>query len=95
MRRTGCLTKTLPTVCSSSATEHDALVHAKPILIQGAWLAAAAEGGRPADFQRFKPSMEALLAFWDRGRRVDRSTGLRTWHDQMESMSMIGVVVLL
>ena len=31
---TGCLTRTLPTVCSSSASEHDALVHAKPILIQ-------------------------------------------------------------
>ena len=31
---TGCLTRTLPTVCSSSTSQHDALAHAKPILIQ-------------------------------------------------------------
>ena len=83
---TGCLTVTLPTRCSSSTKYHDALHHAKPILIQGAWLAASGEGGgSPAAFARFKPAMEALLAFWDRPPRLDPATGLRTWHDQMES----------
>eukprot|EP01043_Picozoa_sp_COSAG02_P005982 COSAG02_NODE_166_length_31947_cov_34.168617_15_plen_398_part_00 len=83
----GCLTVSLPTRCSSSTKYHDALHHAKPILIQGAWLAAAYEGSGsdPASFVRFKPAMEALLAFWDRSPRRDPLSGLRTWHDQMES----------
>ena len=51
----------------------------------GAWLAAAAEGGDPAAFEQFMPAMEALLKFWDRGKRVDTETNLRTWHDQLES----------
>jgi hypothetical protein len=84
---TGCLTPTLPTVCSSSSTEHDALVHAKPILIQGAWLAASAPGGDPLAFEQWSPAMQALLAFWDRPPRRDNATGLRVWHDQMESGS--------
>jgi hypothetical protein len=84
---TGCLTPTLPTVCSSSSTEHDALVHAKPILIQGAWLAASAPGGDPLAFEQWSPAMQALLAFWDRPPRTDNATGLRVWHDQMESGS--------
>ena len=71
---TGCLTKTLPTVCSSSSSFHDALVHAKPILIQGAWLAASAADGDPASFEEFAPKMEALLEFWHRGRRTDQRT---------------------
>jgi hypothetical protein len=82
---TGCLTRTLPTVCSSSGSEHDALVHAKPILIQGAWIAASAEGGSAVEFKVFRPQMEALLAYWDRKPRQDGKTGLRVWHDQMES----------
>jgi hypothetical protein len=80
---TGCLTTTLPTVCSSSTKYHDALHHAKPILIQGAW--ASVGGGGAAAFETFKPAMEALLGFWDRQPRRDPLTGLRTWHDQMES----------
>jgi hypothetical protein len=83
---TGCLTVQLPTVCSSSTKYHDALHHAKPILIQGAWLAASGPGGSgPAAFAHFKPAMEALLSFWDRAPRRDPLTNLRTWHDQMES----------
>lgn len=83
---TGCLTRTLPTICSSDpTTQHDALAHAKPILIQGAWLAASAPGGDPAAFERFAPAMEALLSFWDRPPRRDPTSGLRVWHDQLES----------
>mgnify|MGYP006133360761 CR=1 FL=1 len=83
---TGCLTRTLPTICSSDpTTQHDALAHAKPILIQGAWLAASAPGGDPVSFERFAPAMEALLSFWDRPPRRDPASGLRVWHDQLES----------
>lgn len=39
---------------------HVPTLKAKPILIQGAWLAAAAKGGDPADFEQFKPAMDAL-----------------------------------
>merc|ERR1711938_379597 len=82
---TGCLTTTKPTVCSSQPQLGDALVHAKPILIQGAWIAASAPGGDPAAFERFAPAMEALLDFWDRPPRRDPASGLRVWHDQLES----------
>jgi len=82
---TGCLTPTKPTICSSDPHQTDALVHAKPILIQGAWLAASAPGGDPKSFEPFKPAMEALLAYWDRPPRRDPRTQLRTWHDQMET----------
>jgi hypothetical protein len=82
---TGCLTPTTPTICSSDPHLTDVLVHAKPILIQGAWLAARAPGGDPSSFEPFKPAMEALLAYWDRPPRRDPRTQLRTWHDQMET----------
>ena len=83
---TGCLTPTLPTVCSSSSKEHEVgLRHAKPLIIQGAWLAARAPGGSSRAFAPYRRQMEALLAFWDRPPRRDAQTGLRTWHDQMES----------
>lgn len=100
---TGCLTWNLPTVCSSSPKEHDALVHAKPILIQGAWLAAnsssnsaqpSAAAAAAATWERHAPAIEALLAFWGRPPRRDVATGLRTWHDQMESGADNGVLSL-
>ena len=89
---TGCLTPTLPTVCSSSTKEHDALAHAKPLIIQGAWLAATAHGGSASVFKPFKAHMQALLAFWDRPPRRDAKTGLRCWHDQMETGADNGVL---
>lgn len=103
---TGCLTWNLPVVCSSSPTEHDALVHAKPILVQGAWLAANSSGDASssssassssaavASWERHAPAIEALLAFWERPPRKDPATGLRTWHDQMESGADNGVLSL-
>ena len=89
---TGCLTPTLPVACSSDPKDRDVLVHVKPIIVQGAWLAAAAPGGDPAAFERFAPAIEALLAFWDRPPRHDRASGLRLWHDQMESGADNGVL---
>eukprot|EP00933_Yihiella_yeosuensis_P036705 TRINITY_DN30477_c0_g1_i1.p1 TRINITY_DN30477_c0_g1~~TRINITY_DN30477_c0_g1_i1.p1 ORF type:complete len:472 (+),score=80.89 TRINITY_DN30477_c0_g1_i1:73-1488(+) len=82
---TGCVTPKIPTVCSSDPKEHDALVHAKPLLIQGAWISASAPGGDVAVFRRYKAEMKALLSYWDRPPRKDFVTGLRVWHDQMES----------
>jgi hypothetical protein len=66
------------------------LYHAKPVIIQGAWLAARATGGAAA-WRRFQPAMEALLAYWagalpgSSSRRVDARTGLPLWHDQLET----------
>jgi hypothetical protein len=60
------------------------LYHAKPVIIQGAWLAARADGSY-ADFQAFQPAMQALLAYWQRAPRVDAATGLPLWHDQLET----------
>ncbi len=69
--------------CLTPAGPSSTLAHAKPVLIWGALLGARATG----DFEQFReflPSMEALLAFWERERR-DAATGLFVWHDQMES----------
>ncbi len=70
----GCLTPD-----GSSQT----IYHAKPVVIQGAWLAAKATGN-VSQFLPFASAMKALLGYWDRT-RLDPSTGLYTWHDQMES----------
>lgn len=58
------------------------LYHAKPVIIQGAWLAARA-GGSYAVWKAFAPQMESLLAYWER--RVDAASGLPVWHDQLET----------
>jgi hypothetical protein len=66
------------------------LYHAKPVIIQGAWLASRATGGAAA-WRQFQPAMEALLAYWagslpgSSSRRVDARTGLPLWHDQLET----------
>ena len=72
----GCLTPE-----GSSPT----LYHAKPIIIQGAWLAVRASGGDPSLFRPFEPAMRALLAYWEAPQRVDAATGLHRWHDQLET----------
>ena len=69
------------------------IVHAKPVLLQGAWLATRhAQQHNPqlgaatlAGFEKFKPQMEALLRYWDVPPRKDPSTGLYVWHDQMQT----------
>lgn len=71
----GCLTPSGPS---------PTLYHAKPIIVQGALLAARAVGGDYERFRSARPAMEALLAYWD-ARRLDARTGLYVWRDQMES----------
>lgn len=59
------------------------LRHAKPVLIWAAYCAAR-ESGDYAQFQPYLPQMEALLSYWDAGRRFDAATGLHVWYDIME-----------
>ena len=59
------------------------LRHAKPVLIWAAYCAARASGDF-TQFAPFLPQMEALLAYWDAGRRFDAATGLHVWFDVME-----------
>lgn len=72
----GCLTPTGPSTT---------LAHAKPVIIQGAYLGAKAVGPEGVESLReFVPKMRALLSFWERERR-DPATGLYRWWDTMES----------
>ena len=70
--------------CLTPGGDSPTLFHAKPILIQGAYLAAKASG----DFEQFaqyRGAMEALFVYWSSPQRVDASTGLHRWHDQLET----------
>ena len=70
----GCLTPKGPS---------PAIYHAKPVVLQGAWIAAKYQ----QDFEQFRPfvaQMKALDGYWERTSR-DAKTGLYRWHDQMES----------
>lgn len=71
----GCLT---PTGASP------AIYHAKPVIIQAAWIAAKHSAAGPAGFAEFLPQMLALDRYWETTAR-DPATGLYRWHDQLES----------
>ena len=66
------------------------IFHAKPVILQGALLAAKHTGGF-GKFRAFASQMESMLAYWSRplnGRgagRLDPGTGLRVWYNQLES----------
>lgn len=72
----GCLTPT-----GASPT----LYHAKPMIIQGAFLAAKANGGNYSFYKPYQAAMQALLAYWERPPRLHTATGLHAWHDQLET----------
>jgi alpha,alpha-trehalase len=62
------------------------IFHAKPVVIQGAWLATSyAGGGAKIDFKQFQPQMAALLRYWSSDLRTDATTGLPKWYNQLES----------
>ena len=70
--------------CLLPSGDTGTIFHAKPVVIQGALLAAKHTG----DFVKFKPfapAMEALLDYWAGAARVDGATGLRRWYNQLES----------
>lgn len=70
--------------CSSDPSDNPAVAaHAKPLLIQGALIAARYTGDY-SQFLEYKDKMELLLDYWDRERK-DEETNLYVWHDQMES----------
>ena len=69
--------------CSSRNDSDAVAAHAKPLLIQGALIAARAMDDYE-QFLPFKDAMEATLSYWNASRR-DPSTGLYSWHDSMES----------
>lgn len=71
--------------CLTPEGASPAIYHAKPVIIQGALIAANAQG----DFEQFRPflpQMEALDHYWETISK-DAETGLFTWHDQLESGS--------
>jgi len=71
--------------CLTPEGDTPTLYHAKPILIQGSFLAAKYDNGNFLYFQQFQQQMVALLKYWDNSTtRVDR-TGLHRWHDQLET----------
>ena len=72
----GCVTPKGP-----SAT----LYHAKPLIIQAAYLAAKQDGSNFAQFSVYGDAMRALLRYWNSSTRLDSTTGLHMWHDQLES----------
>jgi len=69
--------------CVTPSGASPAIYHAKPVIMQGAWIAAKAQGDYE-QFRRFLPQMRALDQYWERTSR-DPATGLYRWHDQMES----------
>jgi hypothetical protein len=64
--------------CSSDPTDNPAVAaHAKPLLIQGALIAARYTGDFE-QFREYKDKMGLLLEYWERERK-DEATGLYTW----------------
>ena len=69
------------------------IFHARPVIIQGAWLAAKqmnATGLSRAEimkFKQFQPQMKSLLKYWSAPSsvRTDPITGLPKWYNQLES----------
>jgi hypothetical protein len=71
--------------CLTPGGDTPTLFHAKPIIVQGAFLAAKFDGANYSQFKVFQPAMLALLAYWSSPQRVDAATGLHVWHDQLET----------
>jgi len=76
----GCVTPKGPT---------GGIYHAKPVIIQAAWLAVdrGANEAETKAFQHWEAAMESLLGYWDRAPNKDNATGLRVWHDQLQTGS--------
>lgn len=70
--------------CLLPSGDTGTIFHAKPVVIQGALLAAKHTGDFGV-FKPFLPQMQALLRYWAGRDRVDGATGLRRWYNQLES----------
>jgi hypothetical protein len=71
--------------CLTPEGASETIYHAKPVLIQGA-LIAAQYANDTRQFRPFAKQMLALDAYWEALSR-DAATGLYRWHDQLESGS--------
>ena len=72
----GCLSSHLdPSPCSIASK------HAKPVLVQGAWIASEDK----LELEPFRDRMRATLEYWDRAPHTDPETRLFVWSDQMET----------
>ena len=60
------------------------IFHAKPVVIQGAWLSSK-QNNVNINFQMFSKEMKALLNYWSSEIRTDSTTGLPKWYNQLES----------
>ncbi|GMH59219.1 hypothetical protein TrST_g13041 [Triparma strigata] len=76
-------TTTSPSCSSDPADNQASGSHAKPLLIQGA-LVSADFTGDYMQFHAYKDKMASLLKYWE-DVRLDTTTSLYTWHDQMEN----------
>ena len=63
------------------------IYHAKPIIVQGAWLSCKGNASAAREFLDFAPQMASLLAYWDQPPRYHPlgDGGLYVWHDQLQS----------
>lgn len=76
------------------------IFHAKPVVIQGAWLAAQEidhqhyhhhqqqnnnNNEKTMYFKRYAKQMAALLKYWTSNIRLDQATQLPKWYNQLES----------
>ena len=67
------------------------IFHAKPVIIQGAWLAAQEVDRQSKSrqkvlyFKRYAKQMAALLRYWTSTVRTDDKTQLPKWYNQLES----------
>ena len=66
------------------------IFHAKPVIIQGAWIASQHDTNTSANadtinFKQFERQMKAILTYWISESRTDSSTGLPKWYNQLES----------
>ena len=71
--------------CLTPDGDTPTLYHAKPMIIQAAWLAGKAVGST-AVFRPYLAQMAALLKYWNSTSRFDPATGLYYWHDQLETV---------
>eukprot|EP00298_Acanthocystis_sp_HF-20_P001834 c12293_g1_i1.p1 GENE.c12293_g1_i1~~c12293_g1_i1.p1 ORF type:complete len:400 (-),score=160.07 c12293_g1_i1:26-1225(-) len=69
--------------CLTPAGPSKTLNHAKPVIIQGAWIAVQ-NSVSVNDFLPYRSKMQNILQYWERDRK-HKQTGLYVWYNQMES----------
>ena len=71
--------------CLLPSGETGTIFHAKPVVLQGAWLACGHDRACLESFRAYQPQMKALLDYWLSDDRIDEKTGLPKWYNQLES----------